>query len=199
MMKSFVVQKPHGQEAPNELECSSWGHWLRKVSGNRKTTKSFVVQKRHEQVGTKQAFRCLDYRNLGKKFCIFYWYFRENWYVLVFSKSPLAALKRAYCEFCFRIALSSDSVRPSSQLWHPSFSPLYDVFNLTTHVFSESLWHVLFTDAPVMTMKKTHANTKTKTKTMTKTKWLKDLACAIFFKMIWLKDIKSDDESVMHH
>ena len=89
--------------------------------------------------------------------------------------------------------------RPSSQLWHPSFSPLYDVFNLTTHVFSESLWHVLFTDAPVMTMKKTHANTKTKTKTMTKTKWLKDLACAIFFKMIWLKDIKSDDESVMHH
>ena len=89
--------------------------------------------------------------------------------------------------------------RPSSQLWHPSFSPLYDVFNLTTHVFSESLWHVLFTDAPVMTIKKTHANTKTKTKTMTKTKWLKDLACAIFFKMIWLKDIKSDDESVMHH
>ena len=104
-----------------------------------------------------------------------------------------------YCEFCFRIALSSDSVRPLSQLWHPSFSPLYDVFNLTTHVFSESLWHVLFTDAPVMTMKKTHANTKTKTKTMTKTKWLKDLACAIFLKMIWLKDIKSDDESVMHH
>ena len=104
-----------------------------------------------------------------------------------------------YCEFCFRIALTSDSVRPLSQLWHPSFSPLYDVFNLTTHVFSESLWHVLFTDAPVMTMKKTHANTKTKTKTMTKTKWLKDLACAIFFKMIWLKDIKSDDESVMHH
>ena len=86
-----------------------------------------------------------------------------------------------------------------SQLWHPSFSPLYDVFNLTTHIFSESLWHVLFTDAPVMTMKKTQANTKTKTKTMTKTKWLKDLACAIFLKMIWLKDIKSDDESVMHH
>ena len=112
---------------------------------------------------------------------------------------------RFYYEFCFRIALSSDSVvrRPSSQLWHPSFSPLYDVLNLTTHIFSESLWHVLFTDAPVMTMKKTHANTKTKTKTMTKTmtktKWLKDLACAIFLKMIWLKDIKSDDESVMHH
>ena len=88
---------------------------------------------------------------------------------------------------------------PSSQLWHPSFSPLYDVLNLTTHIFSESLWHVLFTDAPVMTMKKTQANTKTKTKTMTKTKWLKDLACAIFLKMIWLKDIISDDESVMHH
>ena len=111
-----------------------------------------------------------------------------------------------YCEFCFRIALSSDSVvrRPSSQLWHPSFSPLYDVLNLTTHIFSESLWHVLFTDAPVMTMKKTHANTKTKTKTMTKTKWLKDPTCAISLKMIWLKDIKYNDEGdapqvVMHH
>ena len=64
---------------------------------------------------------------------------------------------------------------PLSQLWHPNFSPLYDILNLTTHIFSESLWHVLFTDAPVMTMKKTQANTKTKTKTMTKTKWLKDL------------------------
>ena len=116
------------------------------------------------------------------------------------TKILISASVFSNCEFCFRIALSSDSVRcPLSQLWHPSFSPLYDVFNLTTHVFSESLWHVLFTDAPVMTMKKTHANTKTKTKTMTKTKWLKDLACAIFFKMIWLKDIKSDDESVMHH
>ena len=87
--------------------------------------------------------------------------------------------------------------RPSSQLWHPSFSPLYDVFNLTTHVFSESLWHVLFTDAPVMTMKKTHANTKTKTKTMTKTKWQRPSMSHIFEND--MKDIKSDDESVMHH
>ena len=32
-----------------------------------------------------------------------------------------------------------------------------------------------------------------KTKTQTKTKWLKDPTCAIFLKIIWLKDIKYDD------
>ena len=40
-------------------------------------------------------------------------------------------------------------------------------------------------------MTKTNANTKTKAKT--KTKWLKDPTCAIFLKMIWLKDINFDD------
>ena len=33
------------------------------------------------------------------------------------------------------------------------------------HTYSESSWHILSPDAPVMTMKKTHAKTKTKTKT----------------------------------
>ena len=45
----------------------------------------------------------------------------------------------------------------------------------------------------VMTMTKTHATTKTK--------WLKDPACAIFLKMVWLKDVKYDDgdaSPVMH-
>ena len=64
------------------------------------------------------------------------------------------------------LSLQIPSVRCPSQLWHLSFSPLYDVLNLTTHTFSESFWHVLFTDTPVITMTKTHA--KTKTKTMTK-------------------------------
>ena len=41
------------------------------------------------------------------------------------------------------------------------------------------------------TMTKTHAKTKTKTKT--NTKWLKDPTCAIFSKMIWLKDVEYDD------
>ena len=59
---------------------------------------------------------------------------------------------------------------PSSQLCHPSFSPLYDVLNHTAHTFSESLCQVLYTDAPVMTITKMHINTKTKTKTMTKAK-----------------------------
>ena len=42
-------------------------------------------------------------------------------------------------------------------------------------------------------MTKTHAKTKTKTKTMTKTNLLKDPTCAIFSKMILLKDVKYDD------
>ena len=52
------------------------------------------------------------------------------------------------------------------------------------HTYSESSWHVLSTDAPA----KTKTNTNTKTKTKTKTKWLKDPTCAIFSKMVWLKD-----------
>ena len=60
------------------------------------------------------------------------------------------------------LALSSDSVHPLSQLWHPSFSPLNYVLNHTTHTFSESVWHVLSTaDTPVMTITKTHTKTKT--------------------------------------
>ena len=49
----------------------------------------------------------------------------------------------------------------------------------------------------VRTMTKIQAKTKTKTKT--KTKWLKDQTCAIFLKMVWLKDVKYDVKSVMHH
>ena len=46
-----------------------------------------------------------------------------------------------------------------------------------------------------LTVAKTKKKTKTKTKTITKTKtkWLKDPTCAIFLKMLWLKDVKYDD------
>ena len=62
------------------------------------------------------------------------------------------------------------------------------------HTYSESSW--LSTDAPVMSMKNTHAETKTMTMAMTKTKWLKDPTCAILFlkiQMIWLNYIKYAD------
>ena len=60
------------QGAPNDLEHVKGGHWIRKVSRNRKMTKSLGKQKRYPQGGTEHPFRCLDFHTFLPLFIYFH-------------------------------------------------------------------------------------------------------------------------------
>ena len=108
-----------------------------------------------------------------------------------FAKKVLRILFQNCSIFTFR----------RQQWWHPTLSPLYDLSDHINQIFSESLWHLLSTDPPTTHPLRVIHKLRNHTLIQRQRQWQrrKDLTCAIFLKMIWPKDIKSDDESVMHH
>ena len=77
------------------------------------------------------------------------------------------------CEFCFQNSSPIFTFRPlfvRHQAWHPSISPLYDILEHTSQIFSESLWRPLFTHPPPLTF---YPNTNTQIHKYTNTALVK--------------------------